>query len=241
MAHQWMERLLTHVGTRNESERASWVKQALAKIPAGARILDAGAGEQPYKSFCSHLRYVAQDFARYDGMGNGKGLQTGSWNQSSLDIVCDITAIPEPDASYDAVLCLEVLEHLPEPLLALGELSRLLKPGGQLILTAPFCSLTHFAPYHFITGFSIYFYRHHLPLLGLEIMEAIPNGNYFEYLAQELRRLPQVAEQYANEKVKKPELLLIGVLLRMLDRFSRKDNGSSNLLNYGYHLLARKR
>lgn len=241
MVHRWMERLATQVGTRNESDRAAWVKKALARIPVGARILDAGAGEQRYKPSCTHLHYVAQDFARYDGLGNGKGLHTGSWDQSGLDIVCDITSIPEPDASYDAVLCIEVLEHLPEPLAALRELSRILKPGGTLILTSPFCSLTHFAPYHFTTGFSVYFYRHHLPVLGFEIVEANPNGNYFEYLAQELRRLPQIAERYAKYKWKKREHILLGILLRMLDGFCKKDAGSSHLLNYGYHVLARKR
>ena len=241
MAHRWRERLATQVGTRNESDRDAWVKGVLARIPAGARILDAGAGEQRYKPSCTHLHYVAQDFARYDGLGDGKGLHTGSWDQSGLDIVCDITAIPEPDASYDAVLCIEVLEHLPEPLAGLRELSRILKQGGTLILSAPFCSLTHFAPYHFTTGFTVYFYRHHLPGLGFEIVEATPNGNYFEYLAQELRRLPQIAERYAIDKLKKREHILLGLLLRILDRFGKKDAGSSQLLNYGYHILARKR
>ena len=64
----------------------------------------------------------------------------GSWDQTGLDIVGDITSIPEPDASFDAILCVEVLEHVPDPLAALRELGRLLKPNGQLILTAPFCS-----------------------------------------------------------------------------------------------------
>ena len=39
------------------------------KIPEGARILDAGAGERSYERYCGHLMYVAQDFAQYDGVG----------------------------------------------------------------------------------------------------------------------------------------------------------------------------
>lgn len=117
-------------GTRNQATREAWLERTLASIPAGSRILDAGAGELQYKRFCSHLQYVSQDFGQYDGQGDGIGLQKGSWDQSRLDIISDITAIPEPDASFDAIMCIEVLEHLPAPVDALRELIRLLKPGG---------------------------------------------------------------------------------------------------------------
>src|SRR5674476_1266665 len=67
-----------------------------------------------------------------------EGLQTKGWDTTRIDLVSDITAIPAPDASFDAILCSEVLEHVPEPTHALDEFTRLLKPGGVLILTAPF-------------------------------------------------------------------------------------------------------
>ena len=89
-------------------------------------------------------------------------LQTKTWDNSKLDIVSDIIQIPLPDNSVDAIMCTEVLEHLPNPILAIKEFSRLIKPAGYLILTAPFASLVHFAPYHFASGFSRYFYEKHL-------------------------------------------------------------------------------
>ena len=229
------------VGTSNEANRLAWLKRVLAEIPAGARLLDAGAGEQKFKALCAHLDYVAQDFGEYDGLGDNTGLQTGSWDQTKLDIVSDITAIPQPDASFDAILCIEVLEHLPEPLGALKEFSRLLKAGGQLLVTAPFCSLTHFAPYHFYTGFSRYFYRAHLPALGFEIVEMQENGNFFEYLAQELRRLPEMANRYAKDGPSQSDSVALAQLLQMLERFSAKDSKSSELLHFGYHVRAIKR
>jgi Aminotransferase class-III/Methyltransferase domain len=133
------------VGTSNASVGDAWVEKMLSELPKGARLLDAGAGESQYKRFCGNLRYVSQDLARYTGQDSAIGLQQAKWDTSGVDITCDITAIPEPDASFDAILCTEVLEHLPEPVLALRELARLLKLGGTLIITAPFCSLTHFA------------------------------------------------------------------------------------------------
>lgn len=119
------------VGTQNQSNREAWLEKTLKNIPSGSRILDAGAGELKYKPLCQHLNYVSQDFAQYNGEGDGKGLQTGAWDQTKLDIISDITAIPEPDGSFDAVMCIEVFEHLPEPIKAIKEFSRLLKGGGS--------------------------------------------------------------------------------------------------------------
>lgn len=64
-----------------------------------------------------------------------------------------ITAIPEPDANSDAVLCNEVLEHIPEPTHALDEFTRLPKPSGVMILTALFGSYVHKAPSNSDSGF----------------------------------------------------------------------------------------
>lgn len=55
----------SHFGLNNESNRVEWLENILKKIPAGLRILDAGAGEQQFKKFCSHLQYISQDFAQY--------------------------------------------------------------------------------------------------------------------------------------------------------------------------------
>lgn len=231
---------MSGVGTNNENTRIIWIKQVLSSIPSNFRILDAGAGEQQFKKFCSHLNYVAQDFGQYDGQGNDRGLQMGSWDQSKLDIVSDITAIPEPDESFDAIMCVEVFEHLPEPLLALKEFTRLLRPGGYLIITAPFCSLTHFAPYHFYTGFNRYFYEYHLPKYGFTIENIQENGNFFEYLAQEIRRINYVANKYTKTKIYKWEQLSMKIILKMLERLSLSDKSSSEILNFGVQVLARK-
>ena len=227
-------------GTLNESTRIDWLEATLKKIPSGHRILDAGAGEQSFKKFCTHLKYVSQDFAQYKPEEIAEGLQMGKWDYGVLDIVSDIAAIPEADASFDAIMCNEVFEHIINPRDAVKEFSRLLKKDGRLIITAPFCSLTHFAPYHFYTGFSKYFYENELKLNGFEILEMTPNGNFFEFLAQEIRRLPSVAEKYSAETVLKAEVQTLNSTLKILEKYSRKDKASSELLCFGYHVLARK-
>jgi SAM-dependent methyltransferase len=229
------------VGTGNAATRDAWVAEVLAELPNGARLLDAGAGECQYKKHCGHLKYVAQDNAVYDGKGD-RGLQVGSWDVSQIDIVSDILSIPEPDASFDAVLCTEVLEHLPDPVRALDEMARLLRTGGTFIITAPFWSLTHFAPYHYATGFNRYFYEFHLGRLGFDVIDMIPNGNFFESIGQELRRIPDVAQRFAaGEKPNALEAYAARIVLAMAERMSAKDGGSSEMLNFGYHVRAVKR
>lgn len=184
--------------TVNEENRQRWLQATLAGLPPGARILDAGAGELANQPYCRHLHYVSQDFCEYDGAGDGKGLQRGEWNTRQIDLVCDIASIPELDSSFDAILCSEVLEHVPDPVIVLDEFARLLKPGGRLILTAPFASLVHFAPYHFCSGFSRYWYEHHLPLRNFVIEELTPNGDWFSYCQQELMRLVRLERKLGN-------------------------------------------
>ncbi len=229
------------VGLNNESNRLQWLKNTLSKIREGSRILDAGAGTQQYRSLCTHLNYVSQDFGEYDGQGDKSGLQMGEFDYGNLDIVCDIINIPEPDETFDAILCTEVLEHIPSAELAIKEFSRLLKKNGHLILTAPFCSLTHFAPYHFSTGFNKYFYEHYLEKYGLEIIEINKNGNLFDFLAQELIRLDYIAKKYSEIGLNFIEKISVFILLTALRRFREKDHESSDLLCYGYHVLAIKK
>lgn len=228
------------IGLHPEGPREQWLEETLKKVPAGSTLLDAGAGECQFKKFCTHLKYISQDFGEYDGSGD-VGMQMGQWDVSKIDIRCDITSIPLEDASVDAILCTEVFEHIPDTLGALKEFQRLVKPGGYLIMTVPFNSLTHFAPYHFSTGFSRYYFEHHLPRFGFTIEDLQFNGNYFEYMAIEIRRIKRVALQYTGKKTGILNKLAIYMNLLLLQKLSKADKGSSELLNCGVHVMARKK
>ena len=247
LSQSWLKRTLKArlkrwFGTHNAETRETWVERKLSELPAGSRILDAGAGELQYKRFCGHLKYLSQDFGRYDGAGDGSGLQMGAWDTSGMDIVCDITRIPEPDGAFDAVMCIEVLEHLEAPIEALHEFRRLLRPGGVLIVTAPFASLTHQSPYHFYGGFNRHFYSRWLARLGFEIEELVPNGNFFDFVCQELGRAGSVAKTYTRNRRSFGflENAARAVCLRALKRLSSRDAGSDELLCFGYLVKAVK-
>lgn len=119
----------------NERGRDRWVLEQARAVAPGSRILDVGAGSGPYRHLFDHCAYRAHDFG-----------QESSTEYTDLDFVSDILSIPAPDGAFDALLCTEVLEHVPQPIAALGEMHRLLRPGGTLLLTAPLGSVLHQEP-----------------------------------------------------------------------------------------------
>lgn len=56
---------------------------------------------------------------------------------------------PVSDATYDTVLCSEVLEHVANPHAALREICRVLRPGGALLLSVPFLARLHEEPHDY--------------------------------------------------------------------------------------------
>ena len=118
-----------------------------------------------------------------------------------------------------------------------------MKKNGDLIITAPFCSLTHFAPYYYSNGYSKYWYKKILEDHGFDVCDIDINGNYFEYIAQELRRLDSIAEKYSSiNKLQYYILRMIRVImLRILHFFSKNDTGSQELLCFGLHIYAKKK
>lgn len=142
-------------------QRDHWIKEHAEGLPKGSKVLDAGAGASKYRPFFAHCDYRTQDFCKYEGP-LVKYVEP-------IDYVGDITSIPLPDQSLDAILCTEVIEHVVDPMVVLTEFRRLLKPGGRLFLTSPLLSHLHMEPYHYYGGFTRYWYEHWLPQKGFEV------------------------------------------------------------------------
>ncbi len=167
----------------NQTERDLWVATQAASVPAGSRVLDVGAGSCPYRSLFQHCEYRSHDFARLPPEE-----LTGGAGYGRIDYVSDILAIPIPDSSFDVLLCTEVLEHVPEPIPAVREFARILRPGGRLLLTTPLGSGLHQEPYHFYGGFTPYWFDKNLREAGFGNLSVAANGGFFKHYGQESQR-----------------------------------------------------
>lgn len=220
--------------------RKEWIVEKLKNLKPGSILLDAGAGNMKYKEYCSHLKYISQDFGEYDDSPKNVGFQTNEiWKSKECDIVSDIINIPMKNESCDAILCSEVFEHIKNPVLALNEFCRLLKIDGILILTAPFCSLTHMAPYYYANGFSKYWFIENLRDAGFEILEYKTYGNWFNYIAKELERLPYMASKYGIPLKGKIENHIIETIKILIEQ-SNNNKGSEDVLCLDSLIYAKK-
>jgi len=192
-----------------DHERDRWVAEQARSIPPGSRVLDVGAGPCRYRPLFAHCHYVAQDFCAHEPTAFGSMNEVGSWSYGTIDHVSDAAAIPVPDASFDAIVCTEVLEHVAEPIPVVTELARILRPGGKLILTAPLGSGLHQEPDHYYGGFTPYWYNRFLHAAGFEKIEVIPNGGFFKHYGQETQRFSALLDP---RRVKAPLNILLAPL-----------------------------
>lgn len=136
----YRERAVTHTGDRRV--RYQWrveleaVMRRLQPRP-GMRVLDAGCGVG--RMSCAALRHgaavVSLDFA----LSRLRYLRAQAPPDSHPEACqADLSHLPLAEGSFDAVLCTQVLEHIPEPEARRGllrDLARLLRPGGHCLLT----------------------------------------------------------------------------------------------------------
>jgi SAM-dependent methyltransferase len=103
-------------------------------------VLDLGCGQAPfyhaYRDYSTSITCV--DWG------------TSPHNVRHADHLCDLNEpIPLPEASFDTVIFSDVMEHLYKPHQVFGEIHRLLRPGGKLLMNVPFMYWLHEQPYDF--------------------------------------------------------------------------------------------
>jgi SAM-dependent methyltransferase len=220
----------------NKYVRDIFVQSELSKLQPKTLILDAGCGDQPYAKFCSHLVYKSQDFGQYhtdlkkvigtDGVGGELGYKYGE-----IDFLGDIWNINVEKEEFDAILCTEVLEHVPYPIETIKEFARILKPGGKLILTVPSNVLRHMDPYFFTSGLSDRWIEKILPENNFEITSLTPVGDYYRWMCIEIAKA-SVAHSLIAKVILFPAFVYF--LLK------KPTIASQNSITSGYHVVAKK-
>lgn len=225
---------------QNKERRDQWIAQIAKAVPSGSRVLDVGAGGCPYRVLFSHCTYDAQDFV---------GLRPSQLNQGAygaMKYICDASAIPAPDASYDFVLCTEVLEHVLHPDAVIREVGRLLRPRGIAVFTAPLGSGLHQEPHHYFGGFTPYWYQKTMTEAGFHQIIVESNGGSFQHFSQWCVWFIKALVPWRNGLglgqrflyalawlITTPAMLALLLLSRLIDRID-----ANKEFTVGYHVQA---
>jgi SAM-dependent methyltransferase len=144
------------------------------------RLLDVGCGDRPYEAFFPNVaEYVGVEHAATFAMTAASGAAR------QPDFLYDGVTLPFSEGSFDSVLCAQVLEHTPEPQRLIGEMARVLKDGGTMILTAPFSFRLHEEPHDYFR-YTPHGFRAMLSQVGVEPIEVHPHGGLWSVLAHKL-------------------------------------------------------
>lgn len=113
---------------------AEWLHAQAAELESRApvRVLDVGCGPKPYYPFFAP---VASEYIGVDVVEN-----------PAAELLGPIEALPVDDASFDVVLCTQVLEHCDDPAQAVRELRRVTAPGGRVLASTHGVQVYHPSP-----------------------------------------------------------------------------------------------
>jgi len=121
-------------GTAWRKSNWKFLHGLVEKLPAGAHILDVGAGHGDFADIFEGRTAYALDIVPYP----------------EVDLVADLVEVnPFMDGAFDAVVLMNVLEHVYESRALLKSVARIVAPGGSVIITVPFLLKVHQAPFDF--------------------------------------------------------------------------------------------
>lgn len=190
-------------------------------------LIDLGCGKAPllgaYRRYCSSILLADWDSSLHPN--------------PLLDLVIDLNSplTQLKSGSFDAVLLSDVLEHIQEPAALMMEISRILRPGGYLLMNSPFIYQIHETPHDYFryTRFAL---EKFAAESRLQVVELVPLGGWLAVLTDLSSKL------LARMKL----ALLISVLQRLIIGISHTHIGQKlmtsggEVIPIGYGMVARK-
>ncbi|MBV8951246.1 MAG: class I SAM-dependent methyltransferase [Actinobacteria bacterium] len=113
---------------------AQWLRAQAGELRDGppVRLLDVGCGVKPYYPFFAD---ITSEYVGVDVVEN-----------PAAELLGPVEALPVEDASFDVVLCTQVLEHCDDPAQAVRELRRVTRPGGRVLASTHGVQVYHPSP-----------------------------------------------------------------------------------------------
>jgi SAM-dependent methyltransferase len=146
-------------------------------------VLDVGCGRKPYRELFNYSEYVGMDI---ENPGHDHA-------NEEIDIFYDGKHFPFSEEKFDNIVCNQVLEHVFEPEMFLGEINRVLKTGGHLLLTVPFVWDEHEQPNDY-ARYSSFALKHLLNQYGFHLKKEIKS-------VSDIRLIFQLINAYTYKKV----------------------------------------
>ncbi len=200
----------------------------LAAPRLSGRVADLGAGSGPYHGEAPRCRFVGLDWVR----------------TPAVQVVGSTLELPFQGDSFDGAILTETLEHVPDPVRALQEAARILRPGSLLYFTSPQMWPLHYEPHDYFR-FTRYGLTHLAARAGLTVEAVQPVAGLFTFLFTRLGEkwvkllvallgwLPRPRRWQVAGFLSIPSLWTLYGLALLLDRAAPRDV-------LGWAVLARK-
>ena len=146
------------------------LKDAIQEYARG-EVLDVGCGNKPYEVLFTETTelYIGCDVVQS--------------SEEKVDVICHATELSFENNRFDTVFTTQVIEHVGDPFKMSEELFRVLKPGGFVIMSAPFTWELHEEPYDFFR-YTKYGLNEMLSKVGFDVLNVKANGGKWAALIQ---------------------------------------------------------
>lgn len=145
-------------------------------LPSGILVLDLGGNRIGKRGFFDIERFGFR--VVYANLSTAK----------KPDVQADAACLPFSGDRFDAVICSELLEHVPDPIAVLVEINRVLMPGGTALICVPFMNKIHGDPYDY-GRYTDYYWRENLGRNGFGGIMIERQGGFWSVLSDMLRDL----------------------------------------------------
>lgn len=154
------------LGSRAVADWSIAAYQEAIQAHACGALVDLGCGSMPY--FGIYRPYTTEVI--------GIDWPETRHKAQHVDVFCDLNErVDLADARADTVLCTDVVEHIYKPAKLWSEMSRILRPGGKAIVSAPFFYWLHETPYDF-HRYTRYAFERYVADAGLELVSITEVG-----------------------------------------------------------------